>query len=225
MKAFDHKLAQMIRQTPLIRVPIYLTGEQMEEGKKVIQVEVGEQIPRRGGRVLRWLGVAILGLMGWSVRGTVPNLPKFVVIGAPHTSNWDWLLVMVVAFALGVRISWMVKHTIFKPPFRRLLHWLGGVPVDRRAANGVVGESVSRLQQAQRLILCITPEGTRSKVREWKTGFYHIAQGAGVPIVPAIFDYGRREVRFAPIFQPTGDFAADLAALQAVYTGVVPKNR
>ncbi len=204
--------------------PKYVKGKTMSEQKGVVQTAIGTDVPRRGGTIMRGLAVAILGLLGWSIRGELPNLPKFIVIGAPHTSNWDWVLVMVVAYALGVRISWMVKHTVFRWPLKGFFTWLGGVAIDRRAANGVVGASVSRLEQAKELILCITPEGTRSKVKGWKTGFYHIAQGAKVPIVPAIFDYGRKEVRFTPPFTPTGDLSTDLATLQAVYADVVRKN-
>jgi 1-acyl-sn-glycerol-3-phosphate acyltransferase len=197
----------------------------MSEQKKVVQTTIGTDVSRRGGIIMRGLAIAVLGLLGWSIRGELPNLPKFIVIGAPHTSNWDWLLVMAVAYALGVRISWMVKHTFFRWPLKGLLIWLGGVAVNRQATNDVVGESVSRFEQAKEFILCITPEGTRRKVQGWKTGFYRIAQGAKVPIVPAIFDYGRKQVRFAPPFTPTGDLATDLRILQTFYNGVVPKNQ
>ncbi|MBP8003125.1 MAG: lysophospholipid acyltransferase family protein [Candidatus Promineifilaceae bacterium] len=197
----------------------------MSEQKEMIQTSIGTDVPRNGNIILRGLAIGILGLLGWSIRGELPNLSKFVVIGAPHTSNWDWLLVMAVAYALGVRISWMMKHTLFRGPFKHFFTWLGGIAIDRRATNGVVGESINRFQQASQLVLCITPEGTRSKVKEWKTGFYHIAQGAGVPIVPAIFDYGRKEVRFAPVFIPTGNVSTDLPNLQAIYRSATPKNR
>jgi 1-acyl-sn-glycerol-3-phosphate acyltransferase len=197
----------------------------MSEQKRVVRISIGTDVSRRGGIIMRGLAIAVLGLLGWSIRGELPNLPKFIVVGAPHTSNWDWLLVMAVAYALRVRISWMVKHTFFRWPLKKLLVWQGGVVVNRQAANDVVGESISRFEQAKEFILCITPEGTRSKVQKWKTGFYHIAQGAKVPIVPAIFDYGRKQVRFAPLFNPTGDLVTDLGTLKAVYAGVVPKNQ
>lgn len=190
----------------------------------VVQTEVGSTLPRWGGAFSRKLARTILRLSGWRIQGTVPDLPQCVVIGAPHTSNWDWLLVMATALALGVKISWMVKHTVYRGPIKWVVDRLGGIPIDRRAANGMVGETISRFRAGQKLVLCITPEGTRSKVKEWKTGFYHIAQGAGVPIVPAIFDYGRKQVRFAPIFVPTGDMNGDIGALKLIYAGVVPKN-
>lgn len=196
-----------------------------EEQKELVQTSVGADVPRRGTAVTRGLALVILGLLGWSIKGSIPNLPKFVVIGAPHTSNWDWLLVMAVAYALGVRISWMMKHTLFKGPLAWFWSSLGGIPVDRRATHGVVGESVNKFEQAKQFVLCITPEGTRSKVKGWKTGFYHIALGAGVPIVPAIFDYGRKQVRFAAAFTPTGNLDTDLACLQSVYADATPKNK
>lgn len=197
----------------------------MSKETGVAQIAVGTRVPRRGNVWVQKLAQGVLRLFGWQIQGTIPDLPKFVVIGAPHTSNWDWLLVMVTAFALRVRISWMIKHSVFRGPLKWFWRWLGGVAVDRRAANGVVGESISRFQEVQQLILCITPEGTRSKVKEWKTGFYHIALGANVPIIPAIFDYGHKQVRFAPPFVPTGDVNSDIMTLKAVYAGVVPKNR
>ncbi len=200
-------------------------GEMSKIEKKVINTSVGNAVPRRQNSFMQGLSIAILAWLGWSIKGTVPNLPKFVVIGAPHTSNWDWLLVMAVAYALGVRISWMMKHSLFKGPLAWFWRSLGGIPVDRRAANGIVGDSVSQFQQARQFILCITPEGTRSKVKEWKTGFYHIALGAGVPIVPAIFDYGRKQVRFAAAFTPTGNLNTDLPTLQALYGDATPKNK
>ena len=202
----------------------YAKGAIMGKETEVVQVEVGSTLPRWGGTFSQKVAQNILRLLGWRIQGTVPDLPQCVVIGAPHTSNWDWLLVMATSLALGIKISWMVKHTVYRQPLKWFVDRLGGIPVDRRAANGIVGESVRRFQEGSKLVLCITPEGTRSKVKEWKTGFYHIAQGAGVPIVPAIFDYGRKQVRFAPAFVPTGDMNGDIGALKAIYAGVVPKN-
>jgi 1-acyl-sn-glycerol-3-phosphate acyltransferase len=155
--------------------------------------------------------------IGWRITGEMPNLGKFVIIGAPHTSNWDFVLVLATAAALGVRISWMGKHTLFRGPFGRFLRWSGGVPIDRRQARGVVGESVEAFGRSAKLILCITPEGTRSKVREWKSGFYQIALSAGVPILLAAFDYGHKAIDLGPLMWPSGDYDADLARIKAHY--------
>lgn len=196
----------------------------MPENRTVVQLRVGESLPRVGGVMLERIARVIMASFGWTIRGELPNLPKFVVIGAPHTSNRDWLLVMATAYALNVRISWMMKHTMFRGPLGTLLRRLGGVSINRREMQGVVEDCVAKFQRFEKFVLCITPEGTRSKVREWKKGFYHIATGAGVPIIPAIFDYGLKQVRFAPAFTPTGDLTADLSSLRALYAGVTAKN-
>lgn len=196
----------------------------MSENRTVVQLSVGESLPRFGGVMLERIARVIMASLGWTIRGELPNLPKFVVIGTPHRSNWDWFLVMATAYALNVRISWMMKHTMFRGPLGTLSGRLGGVSINRREMQGVVEDCVANFQRFDKFVLCITPEGTRSKVREWKKGFYHIATGAGVPIVPAIFDYGLKQVRFAPAFTPTGDLTADLSSLQALYAGVTPKN-
>lgn len=196
----------------------------MSEEKGIVRMDVGAAVPHRGNIITRGMAKIALLLFGWRVEGVVPNTNKFIVIGAPHTSNWDWFLVITTAYAMGIRISWMMKHTTFKGPVGTLLRWLGGVAIDRRAPRGVVEQNVDAFDQKENLILCITPEGTRSKVREWKKGFYYIAQGANVPIVPAIFDYGRKRVRFAPAFSPTGNFDEDLAFLKSYYSDATPKN-
>jgi 1-acyl-sn-glycerol-3-phosphate acyltransferase len=199
-------------------------GKYMSVNKGVVQIKVGESLPKSGGVMLKGMTKLIMASLGWTIRGELPNVPKFVVIGAPHTSTWDWFLVMATAYALNVRISWMMKHTMFRGPLGGLLRRLGGVSINRREMQGVVEDCVANFRQLDKFVLCITPEGTRNKVREWKKGFYHIATGAEVPIVPAIFDYGLKQVRFAPAFTPTGDLAADLSSLQALYAGVTPRN-
>lgn len=186
--------------------------------------ELGEFVPRRGGRLSIGLTRFIGKLTGWTVEGTLPNTNKIMVIGAPHSSNWDWILTLFAANYLGVRISWMAKHTLFRWPFGYVMRWLGGVPVDRRAAQGTVEQAVERFVKVDELILCITPEGTRRKVREWKQGFYHIALGADVPIVAAAFDYGRKRVYFGPIFKPSGNLEEDMPIVKSFFDGVKPKN-
>jgi 1-acyl-sn-glycerol-3-phosphate acyltransferase len=168
----------------------------------------------------RLLGQTYLRLAGWRVEGALPDEPKCVIIVAPHTSNWDFTLGVAVVFALELRASWLGKHTLFKPPFRSFLRWLGGIPVDRRASHGVVGNCVRAFEAAPALLLALSPEGTRKGVSQWKTGFYHIANQAGVPIVPVGLDYREHVVRFMPVFRPTGDLEADLTQLQGAFAGV-----
>jgi 1-acyl-sn-glycerol-3-phosphate acyltransferase len=131
----------------------------------------------------------------------------------------------MVAFALRLNIYWMGKEQIFKPPFRGLMMWLGGIPIRRESANNVVAASVAALQAADgSLQLVVPPEGTRSKARYWKTGFYYIATGAQVPIVMAFMDYGRKVSGLGPVFEPTGDIEADMVAIKAFYAPFQGKN-
>ncbi len=183
--------------------------------------EVGDLVPRRGGKLARGFAKFMMSLFGWKVEGVVPNAEKFMVIGAPHTSYLDWFIVMGAAYILSVRISWIGKHSLFEKPWGGLLKYLGGVPVDRRQTNGTVGSVVEQFDKHEKLILCITPEGTRAKVRgKWKKGFYYMAQGADVPIVAAAFDFGNKIVRFGPTFKPSGDIEADLPTIISYFDGV-----
>jgi 1-acyl-sn-glycerol-3-phosphate acyltransferase len=182
-----------------------------------------DSLPDQGNTFRRKIYKAALALFNWRVEGTVPDVPKCVVVGAPHTSNWDFILTMAAAGALGLKIAWMGKHTLFRAPFGRLFRWLGGVPIDRRAPGGMVAQNVAEFNRRDRLFLCITPEGTRSLVREWRTGFYHIAMGANVPILLVAFDYGRKVVEIGRLITPSGDLDADLAEIQAYYRNITPR--
>lgn len=173
----------------------------------------------RGGP-LRWLGKLYLAWGGWRVEGGFPEAPRAVIIVAPHTSNWDFTLGLAVVLALELRSSWLGKHTIFKPPFRGLLRWLGGIPVDRRAASGVVRACVAAFEAAPALYIALSPEGTRKQVGQWKSGFYVIAARAGVPILPVALDYPEHVVRFLPPFHPSGDLERDLPLLRAPFEDV-----
>lgn len=180
--------------------------------------QLGDAAPQRGNKVTRWLGRAALALFGWQIVGHAPNLPKFVAIGAPHTSNWDFPLGMLVFIALGLRVSWMGKDSFVNGPLKRVWHWMGGVPINRKAAHGVVDQMIDAFNNRDKFVLGITPEGTRAKVTQWKTGFYHIAQGAGVPIFPIEIDYKLKQLRLHPVFVPSGELATDLPSIQALFT-------
>ena len=176
--------------------------------------------------LFRGLSLAFLKLAGWRIEGALPSeAHKSVLIAAPHTSNWDLPYTLMVAFALRLTPYWMGKHSLFKAPFGGLMRWLGGIPVDRSQANNLVEASAQAIREANGpLQLIVPPEGTRSKTRYWKTGFYYIAQSAQVPIVLAFMDYGRKRSGLGPVFVPTGDAAADLAAIQAFYKPFKGKN-
>ncbi|EXI78955.1 MAG: 1-acyl-sn-glycerol-3-phosphate acyltransferase [Candidatus Accumulibacter appositus] len=176
--------------------------------------------------LLRAFSVSFLKIAGWKIEGRLPAAAsKSVLIAAPHTSNWDLPYTLMVAFALRLNIYWMGKAQIFRPPFRGLMRWLGGIPVARETANNLVAASAAAITAADGPVqLIVPPEGTRSKTREWKTGFYHIAVTAQVPIVLAYMDYERKISGLGEIFVPTGDVDADIAAIKTFYAPFKGKN-
>jgi 1-acyl-sn-glycerol-3-phosphate acyltransferase len=185
---------------------------------------LGPAVPARGGRAQRFLGRAILGVLGWRVEGEIPNLPRCVLIIAPHTSNWDFVIGLAALLALDLRVTWLGKHQIFRWPFGALWRSLGGVPVDRSSPDGVVEHAAAVLGPGRSAFLGMAPEGTRRKVERWKSGFWRIARAAAVPILPVAFDFRTRAVVFAAPFTPTADYAADLAALQARFSPDMARN-
>jgi 1-acyl-sn-glycerol-3-phosphate acyltransferase len=178
---------------------------------------LGDAVPRRGSWVTETLGRALLATLGWRVTGAFPNAPKMVLIGAPHTSNWDFVVGLAAAFTIRLGFSWVGKHLLFRPPVHWFLRWLGGIPVDRTASHGFVQQMVDEFDRRSQFLLAIAPEGTRKAVERWKTGFYHIAAGAGVPIVLVTFDKARRAVHVGPTVTPTGDLDADMGRILSVY--------
>lgn len=175
--------------------------------------------------ILRWLSLAVLKLAGWKIEGELPaGAQKCVVIAAPHTSNWDLPYTLMCAFVLRMHIYWMGKATIFKFPFGPLMRWMGGIAVDRSQSSNLVDASAQALRQAEGpLQLVVPPEGTRSKVRYWKTGFYWIAVTAEVPIVLAYLDFGRKVAGLGPMIHPTGDIERDMEVIKAFYAPIQGK--
>jgi 1-acyl-sn-glycerol-3-phosphate acyltransferase len=139
------------------------------------------------------------------------------MIVAPHTSNWDFIVGLMAKLALGLGVRFLAKHTLFHGLLGAFLRWIGGIPVDRNAADGVVGEAIAEFRRREKLFLVITPEGTRKRVAAWKSGFYRIAEAAGVPILPVAFDYASRAVALGSLFVPTGDYEADLEVLRSKF--------
>ena len=176
--------------------------------------------------LLRTIALAYLRVAGWKVTGALPpEASRCVMIAAPHTSNWDLPYTLMVAFALRLQIHWMGKHTIFRPPFRAIMQWLGGIPVDRNTSNNLVAASAEALRTTQQpMQLIVPPEGTRSRSRYWKTGFYHIAVSANVPIVLAYMDYEHKLSGLGPVFHPTGDLEADMQAIKRFYAPFRGRN-
>ncbi len=172
---------------------------------------------------LRPLSRLIVKITGWSIEGADPRVGRAVVIGAYHTSNWDFVLAMLFAFSTGFPMHWMGKASLFNWPFNPLFKWLGGIPIDRSRSNNLVEASVRELSQGDIRFLVVAPEGTRKKSARWKTGFYHIAKGARVPIVLGFVDYKRKEIGLGPVITVTGDMEADFALIREFYDGVTAR--
>ena len=185
---------------------------------------LGPAIPRRGSAVMRAVGRAVLSLLGWRVEGEIPNLPKFVIAVAPHTSNWDFVVGAATMFALDLRLAFIGKHTLFRGPLGAVMRWMGGLPVDRSSPHGVVEESVQAFARSERRILVIAPEGTRKRVAQFKSGFLHIARGAGVPVVLAALDYQARCVRLGPAFAPGEDIEQERRRTEAFFAPIRGKR-
>ena len=162
--------------------------------------------------------------MRFRVEGEIPDVAKLVVSVAPHTSNWDFIIGMGAMFALDLNIKFLAKHTLFRPPMGAIFRWMGGIPVDRTSSHGVVGDAVQAFAARDKLLLAIAPEGTRSHVEHFRSGFLHIAHGARVPLLLAAFDWNQRCVRLGPLFAQTDDIAADLARIEAFYAPIRGKR-
>jgi len=174
--------------------------------------------------ILRGISAVILRIMGWRVDGSPPDAPKYVTTFAPHTSNWDLPMVVFFALIFRIRLLWMGKSSLFRAPYGWIFSWLGGLSIDRSKSNNVVSQAVQYFNDNERLVIGVAPEGTRSHVGEWKTGFYHIANGARVPIATSYLDYQRKLGGFGPTITPTGDAESDIQTIRAFYAGKVGKR-
>jgi 1-acyl-sn-glycerol-3-phosphate acyltransferase len=171
-----------------------------------------------------WFGRIFLRLGGWRAAGDWPADRKMVVIAAPHTSNWDGIWMLAVAGAWRVRLRYMGKKSLTEGPFGWLVKWSGCVPIDRSRNNDVVRQMADAFAASEDLILVVPPEGTRGAVDKWKSGFYHIAVAAGVPLGFATMDYRAKAVHMAAIFWPTGDYEEDLNIIQSFYRHIQPRH-
>jgi 1-acyl-sn-glycerol-3-phosphate acyltransferase len=163
----------------------------------------------------------LLGIIGWKTVGTLPeNERKFVIIVAPHTSNWDFLMGVIIRGAMGFKANFLGKKSLFKNPFGIIFRSLGGIPVDRAANQNLVEQVVSVANNRKDFILAIAPEGTRGRVKKWRTGFYYIAMKAKIPIVMCQMDYKYHEARFLDPFYPSGNADEDLKYIQDQYKDV-----
>ena len=170
----------------------------------------------------------VLKLSGWTVDVTLPAEKKFVIIGAPHTSNWDLIITLLCIWSVQKKIHWVAKDQIFIGPFNYIFRRLGGIPVDRASANGFIRQIADRYKQQDELIIALTPEGTRAKTDHWKTGFYYIAKAANVPICLGFADYSSRTFGFGKMLYPGEDIEKDFEIIAAFYQdkkGLYPENQ
>lgn len=167
---------------------------------------------------MKWLCKLYLWMIGWKTGSALPSsVKKCVLVGAPHTSNMDYPISLATLYASGVRVRFLAKKSLFRFPLGLLMRITGGLPVDRSKHNNMVEAMIDMFSRKEKLILLIPVEGTRSYVKEWKSGFYYTALGAGVPIALGYLDYGRKVAGFGELFYPTGDYAADLRKIQDYY--------
>lgn len=173
-----------------------------------------------------WLGMVgrlYYRLTGWKMCGEMPDIAKSVIVVAPHTSNWDFLVFMMGSFVLGLRGQWLGKHTLFVGPLGWLFRKLGGIPVERSTKHDFVSQAARSITESTAITLVIAAEGTRKKSDHWKSGFYYVAREAGVPIVLAYADYAKKEAGIGPAIYPTADVEADIAKIRDFYAGVTPR--
>ena len=173
--------------------------------------------------LLQAFAQGVMKLAGWKVEENFPDIPKYVLIVAHHTSNWDFPIGLFAALSINFWPQWIGKDALFKAPFGGFMKWLGGIPVVRSSRNNFVDQVAEVYQQHERMVIAITPEGTRKKTDHWKTGFYHIATTANIPIVMAYIDYKRKTAGIGPVLQPSGDLNADLAKIRHFYDGITGK--
>jgi 1-acyl-sn-glycerol-3-phosphate acyltransferase len=186
--------------------------------------EIGPRVPRKRNAITKALSRATLRAAGWHFEGSLPNLPKLVLIVAPHTSNWDFVVGVLARRAVGLDAHFLGKDTLFKPPLGWFMRWLGGTPVRRDVSAGVVEQVTQTFEERDSFVLGLAPEGTRKRVTKWRTGFYYIALNAGVLIVPIALDYGRKRVVAGPALDPSGDLDGDLRTLRQFYVDVTPRK-
>lgn len=160
---------------------------------------------------------------GWTIEGSAPRSRKCVLLGAPHTSNWDFVFFLGAVNQLGLRPSFIGKTSLFRRPLTRFMYDMGGIPIDRRAKDrNYVEQVVEAFDATEELALVIAPEGTRGPITEWRSGFYYMALGAGVPIVPAWVDNTRMCGGIGPEIMPSGDYEADLRKIAEFYYSKLP---
>ena len=198
--------------------------------KKIIRISES-QIPERlrGSRskILRKIARFGINISGWTIKGNIPDEERIVIIAAPHTSNWDFILAMLTIFGLNIKVRWLGKHSIFKPGFKKFFEWLGGIPVYRDNPSSLIENVVNIVKKERSIVIAMTPEGTRKKVKRWKTGFLRIAKQTHSKILLISIDAPTKSIEIGNIFNPTGNSEEDLAYIQKYYStfrGINPQK-
>ena len=184
---------------------------------------LGDNLPKSGNFLTRQIGRAIFRIFGWRVEGEFPNRGKAIVALVPHSSNIDFFLTIAFIWATGMKASFLIKHTVFWYPLGNIISALGGIPVDRTQQNGLVRDVTRQFQAKSKLILGITPSGTRRPVSEWKDGFARIAAAAKVPVVPAVLNYRTKTVRLAPLIEGVTEIQQIMARVRAEAANGIPR--
>ncbi|MDG6224234.1 MAG: lysophospholipid acyltransferase family protein [Candidatus Thermoplasmatota archaeon] len=173
---------------------------------------------------LRRLSRILLGSTGWKAVGGPSGHEKYLLILAPHTSNWDFVIIFTIAFATDIKGHWFGKHSLFKPPLGWFFRWLGGIPIERSKTMNRVDQTIKAFREMDELMITITPEGTRKRTERWKSGFYHIALGAGVPLGFGYLDFKKKEGGIGRFYTLTGDQEKDMEVIARFYEGIEGKH-
>lgn len=186
---------------------------------------IGKNVPKRGGSIVPIIAGGLLKLSGWKTVGEIANVPQAVCLAVPHTSNIDGVYAIPAVLSLDFGVNIMGKKALFKNPvMAKFMRWAGVRPINRKEKGSVLQATIDEFKKGEPLFIGLAPEGTREHTKEWKSGFYYLAVGAEVPIIPVAMDYKTKEIRFMNPFYPTGDYEADLPKILAMYKGVVPKD-
>lgn len=194
---------------------------------RISESQIPERLRGSRSRILRKIGRFGINISGWTIKGNVPDEERIVLIAAPHTSNWDFVLAMLVIFGLNIKLRWLGKHSIFKPGFKIFFEWLGGIPVYRDNPSTLIESIVDIVKKEKSIVIAMTPEGTRKKVKRWKTGFLRIAKQTQSKILLISIDATTKSIEIGKIFNPTGDNEEDLAFIQKYYSsfrGINPQK-
>ena len=186
--------------------------------KRISESQIPERLRGKRSILLRKIARFGINISGWTIKGMVPDEERIVIIAAPHTSNWDFVLAMLAIFGLNIKLRWLGKHSIFKPGFKNFFKWLGGIPVYRDNPSSLIDNVVKIVKREKSIVIAMTPEGTRKKVKRWKTGFLRIAKQTQSKILLISIDAPTKSIEIGNIFNPTGNSEDDLAFIQKYYS-------